>query len=253
MNIANFATINQTLAHGNTSEKYQFIPTKRVLDVLADHNWHPAKIQEARTRKEENLGFQKHLIRLRQGQNQTITVGDELPEIVLTNSHMGSAAFQLCMGIYRLVCMNGLTVGNDIHSYRVRHSGYTDQAVSDAINAITSTTDDVMKDVETFKRIELTNEEQNIFAQSAIELKFDGEKYSVPEYEVLKPWRYDDRKNDLWTTFNRVQENMIKGGIRARNTLGQRRRTTSVKSVDENIRLNKGLWLLTEKMAELKQ
>ena len=57
MDIGTFASINQVVKHPlTTSEKYSFIPTRRVLDVLADHGWHPVKAQEARVIKPENHG-----------------------------------------------------------------------------------------------------------------------------------------------------------------------------------------------------
>ena len=61
---------------------------------------------------------------------------------------------------------------------------------------------------------------------------------------------------DLWTTFNVVQENIIRGGLRGRKrgSNGRMRNMTTrpVKALDRNIKLNQALWVLTEKMAELK-
>ena len=45
----------------------------------------------------------------------------------------------------------------------------------------------------------------------------------------------------------------MKGGIRGYNKEKRRAITTrAVKSIDRNVKLNKALWTLTEKMAELK-
>ena len=67
---------------------------------------------------------------------------------------------------------------------------------------------------------------------------------------------HDDRANDLWTTWNVVQENAIKGGLRGvgRDDLGRPRRVKSraVNGIDQDIKLNKALWLLGERMAALK-
>lgn len=100
MDIQNYQTIMQGNAHSNTSDRYSFIPTSRVVSVLADHGWHPAKIREAGTRIEENKGFQAHLIRFRNElTTSNLQVGDFIPEIVLYNSHMGTSAFKLMAGI----------------------------------------------------------------------------------------------------------------------------------------------------------
>jgi hypothetical protein len=71
--------------------------------------------------------------------------------------------------------------------------------------------------------------------------------------QLLIPRRRDDRANDLWTTFNVVQENVIKGGLSAmgRDANGRRRRTTTrqVNGIDQDVRLNKALFVLAERMA----
>ncbi len=74
--------------------------------------------------------------------------------------------------------------------------------------------------------------------------------------QILTPRRHDDNKSDLWATFNRVQENVIKGGLRGvtvkANGERQNRKTREVNGIDQNVRLNRALWTLAEKMAELK-
>jgi hypothetical protein len=64
----------------------------------------------------------------------------------------------------------------------------------------------------------------------------------------------------LWTTFNRVQENVIRGGLSARapatiengrRVRGRRVTTREVTGIDQDVKLNKSLWILGERMAEL--
>ncbi|WP_271898783.1 DUF932 domain-containing protein [Candidatus Phyllobacterium onerii] len=71
------------------------------------------------------------------------------------------------------------------------------------------------------------------------------------------PRRYDDKANDLWTTFNVTQENVIRGGLRGMLLDEQGRRvrrvsTRAVNGIDQDIKLNKALWVLSQKMAQLK-
>jgi hypothetical protein len=49
-----------------------------------------------------------------------------------------------------------------------------------------------------------------------------------------------------------IQENVIKGGVRQRRSDGSRIRSKEVKSIDEDTKLNRMLWSMTAKMAELK-
>lgn len=106
----------------------------------------------------------------------------------------------------------------------------------------------------------MNSDEQNIFANAAHLLRFgnaDGETSTpIKPEQLLIPRRYDDRANDLWTVFNSVQENCIKGGLRGmiRDEFGRPRRVKSraVNGIDQDIKLNKALWTLSQRMAELK-
>ena len=69
---------------------------------------------------------------------------------------------------------------------------------------------------------------------------------------LLTARRREDQKNDLWTVYNRIQENFIKGGMRGYGKTGKRMSTRAINSVSEDIRLNKALWQLAEGMAQLK-
>lgn len=75
--------------------------------------------------------------------------------------------------------------------------------------------------------------------------------------QLLAPRRWEDAGNDLWKVFNRVQENVIAGGLSAikRDENGRRVRrvsTRQVKGIDADVKLNRALWTLGGKMAELK-
>ena len=81
-----------------------------------------------------------------------------------------------------------------------------------------------------------------------------GSAIPVTPAQLLNTRRAVDAAPDLWTTENVIQENLMRGGIRVRNAATGRRATTRpVASVNEDIRLNKGLWVLADRMAELKR
>lgn len=253
MNIENYDTLTQTSAHENTSDKYSFIPTSRVLSVLADYGFQPVKVNEARTRIVENRGFQKHMVRLRQERHLQTNVGDEFPEIVITTSHLGNSSFRGMLGWFRQWCSNGAVVGNTLSDFRVLHKGYADDQVAQGIEHMLKFIPDLEETVDRFRSIALSEDERQAFAKSAIELRFDTENnVYVDPRQLTYTRRSADREPTLWNTFNVVQEHLIKGGVRTVNANRQRRRAKEVKSVDENIRINRALWTLTEEMAKLK-
>lgn len=234
-----------------TSSKYMFIPTIDVVDALAKHGFTPTKVMENRTRIADKAGFARHLIRFRNS-DVIPQKGDLIPEIVLTNSHDGSSAFQISAGLYRLICSNGLTIGDDQMMVRQRHSGRID----DIIEGVFSVIDEMPVVLDTAKEwqgIQLTEAQRIAFARSAMPLRWDGgenENYPVNPSHLLAHRRPADSGTDLWTTFNVVQEKLIKGGVRAQGSDGRRRRSKAVSSVSEDLRLNKSLWTLAAELAK---
>lgn len=258
--ILSFSSIAQTERHPEkTSDRYGFIPTMEIAKTLGEFNLVPVSARESRTRSEENRGFQKHVIRFRfADQVGNLNVDDEVPEIVLVNSHMGSASFELLLGMFRCVCSNQLVVkSSSLAEYRIRHNKDAIELAAQAVQQITHTLPEITERVAEFKSITLNDQEREIFAQTAIPFRFDEEKQEVLPSSLLRKNRYADSAPTLWNTYNTVQENMIKGGVRVydqnKSTFHRGRRAKEVKSIDQNLKINTALWALTEKMAQLKQ
>jgi hypothetical protein len=237
------------------SSAYAFIPTTRVLGLLENEGWKPVNVSQSRSRTEEGREFTKHMIRLSRDLDSLTKVGDSSLELILTNAHNGLAAFNLMLGLFRQVCSNGLVVkDNDLMNESIKHIGFQDQNVIEATYRILENGPKVHEKVDKFSSIQLSFEERNLFAAAAHKIKYEGEeKPIIKAGDLLLPRRWEDKKADLWTTFNNVQENMIRGGLRgSRSETGRRRSTKEVKSINENIKLNAALWHLTEEMAKLK-
>jgi hypothetical protein len=70
---------------------------------------------------------------------------------------------------------------------------------------------------------------------------------------LIEARRPEDQGRNLWTTFQRVQENALRGGQPGRTVQGRRMRTREVASIDRGVSLNRALWLLAEEMRKLKR
>lgn len=66
--------------------------------------------------------------------------------------------------------------------------------------------------------------------------------------QILSPRRWQDESNDLWTTYQRIQENLIKGGLSGRSAKGGRTHTRAVRGIDGDVKLNRALWVMAEAM-----
>lgn len=249
-------SIFATEAHESRGERYAYIPTSNVVEGLRNEGFLPMAVGQSRVRDAGKREHTKHLIRFRHESQLNPAVGQDVPEIVLVNSHDGTSSYQLMGGIYRLVCSNGLIIGNTSSEVRIRHSGR--DIIRDVIEGSYRVIEDikaVAPKVEAFKSLVLDPRQQLAFAEAALDLRWDRDENGnssapVTPERMLAVRRWDDRGTDLWTTYNRVQENVIRGGLRGVGSTGRRMSTRAVSSVSENVRLNKALWTLTERLAE---
>jgi hypothetical protein len=237
---------------GGMSDRYRMVPTIEVVGMLRDKGFLPVRAEQSRTRLEGKESFTRHMIRFRHADHlRHTTVGSEIPELVLSNSHDGTAAYRFMAGIFRLVCGNGMVVQSaDFGGVSVKHAGGPDFAkrVIDATCEVIDVTPRTMAKIETWKQIELTQPQREVFATAALELKANK---AITPAQLLAPRRSEDRKPDLWTTASVIQEHVIRGGDRGRGSTGRRMTTRPVKSVGEDLRLNRALWTLTERLAEI--
>jgi hypothetical protein len=236
-------------AHESRGERYSFIPTIQVIDGLRAEGFEPYEIRQTKVRDAGKREHTKHMVRMRHASQ--ISTKDEVPEVILLNSHDGSSSYQIMSGVFRFVCSNGLIAGDMFNNLRVRHTG---NVVGDVIEGATRILEDAKQigyRIEDYKGIQLSQDEQRAFATAALQLRW-GDDAPVTTNRLLSVHRYADMGTDLWTTFNRVQENMMKGGLSGRSSTGRRTTTRAVGGVNENVKLNKALWTLADSMAALK-
>jgi len=236
--------------HGSRSERYTLIPTIDVLTALRKEGFQPFMVVQAGVRNEDRLDFTKHMIRLR---HESRINGAEANEVILVNSHDGSSSYQMLGGVYRFVCHNGLICGDTVEDLRVKHRGDVVGQVIEGAYTILKDFDRVDASKGDMKALELKPGEQTAFARAALAMRYEeGKEVPVTEDQVLRLHRREDDAGNLWTTLNVVQENLVRGGLRGRNAKGRRVTTRPVQGIDQNVQLNRGLWVLAEEMRKLK-
>jgi hypothetical protein len=230
-------------AHERTSAAYTFISTERVLSALASVGFLPVDArQAARARSPLHA---RHLIRLRR-RVETIALRDAVPEILFLNSHDGTSAYQLRVGLYRVICTNGLVVSAGVFPpWCVRHRGDVVANVVQAALEISQRFEILAGAVDRMERTPLDRLQQLDFAAEALALRFPTDPPGTVEpSRLLIARRSEDLGNDLWRTFNVVQENLLQGGIPRRTPSNQLRRTRRITAIREDVRLNSALWEL---------
>lgn len=238
-------------AHESRSARYVYIPTIELLDGLRREGFECVFAVQSRTRSEGNYGYTKHMLRLRHRDQMLTKTGAH--EILFINSHNGSSASQLLGGEFRSVCTNSLVCGDVISDIRIKHSGNAQHDVVQGAFHLLGQFSKLDECVDGFQTRILTAGEQQAYARAAIVARFDVETPDdapITADQALTPRRFEDRKPDLWTTFNRVQENLVGGGLRTRKPDGngkvKRNTTRPIQGIDQNTALNRALWTLAE-------
>ena len=237
--------------HESRSQRYSYIPTAAVLAELRKEGFQPFMACQSRVRHEDRRDYTKHMLRLRHASQID---GTEANEIILLNSHDGTSSYQMLAGMFRFVCQNGLVCGDTFADVRVPHKGNVTDHVIEGAYEVLDGFERVQHSRDAMHAITLDDREAEVFARSALTLKYGdpGKSLPITESQVLRPRRFDDNRSDLWSIFNRVQENLVKGGLTSRTANGRQRQTRPVQGIDQNVRLNRALWLLAEGLRQLK-
>lgn len=242
-------------AHNSRSERYTYLPTIQVLRGLQREGFEPFMVGQSRSRIEGKSEFTKHMIRMRHVSQAR--QGQEANEIILVNSHDGTSSYQMLAGVFRFVCMNGMVCGDIVEDVRIKHKGNVQGDVIDAAFRVVDNFERVAESVDGMKQVRLDTGEQRVFANAAAMLRFGADENGLlvapVEYEaLLDARRAADQGNSLWTTFQRVQENAVRGGLHGRTANGRQTTTREVQGIDRNVSLNRALWSLAEGMRALK-
>jgi hypothetical protein len=228
--------------HERTSSKYTFIPTERVLSGLMEAGFMPVEARQTRARRASPL-HARHVVRLRR-RFETVQLKDSVPEIVFLNSHDGTSSYQLRVGIFRVVCTNGLIVSRGAFpGICVPHRGnVVDEVIAGALQ-IAERFEGLGLQVERMERRLLRTEEQLAFAGRALALRFPNVAESgMQPSQLLTVRRVGDTGEDLWSTLNKVQENLIRGGLTRRTATGRLTRTRGITAIRRDVELNSRLW-----------
>lgn len=233
--------------HESRSEKYAYIPTITLLQNLQREGFQPFFACQSRVRDPGKREHTKHLLRLRRAGQIT---GQQVPEIILLNSHDGSSSYQMLPGIFRSVCTNSLVCGQSFGEIRVPHRGNVVEKVIEGAYEVLGVFDRVEEKRDAMQSLLLPSPVQQAFAKAALHYRFGDAHQPVTEAQILAPRRYEDRQSDLWTVYNRVQESLIKGGLAGRSAQGKRSHTRAVKGIDGDLKLNRALWVMAEELQQ---
>lgn len=229
------------------SPKYQFTPTFEVIEHMQDMGYVLTGVKQSKSNVELRKNWGIHITRF---QHPDLYIKDPQgmiearPEVVLINSHDGTRPIQFEMGLFRLVCENGLVIkSQDLGSFRERHTKLNFQEVKNLMDQKVSGLQEVVGKISQWNMKEMTDKQRFNFAMDALALRI-GTDRQAEQYEImdiLTAKRKVDEQPTLWHTFNTVQENLIKGGFQLNN-----RQARAINNPVEDFNINQGLWQLAD-------
>ena len=244
--------------HTSRSERYSYIPTIDVLRGLRQEGFEPFMVAQGQSRIEGKTEYTKHMVRMRHAGQ--VSTKPEANEIILINSHDGASSYQLLAGAFRFVCCNGLVIGDVVEDIRIPHRGNIQGEVIDGAFRVLDEFETVEASTEAMKALPLDPREEIAFATAALALRF-GERNveeagghrpaPVTAEQLNEARRIEDVGHNLWATFQRVSENVMRGGQPGRTVQGRRMHTRPVAAIERSVSLNRALWMLAEEMRKI--
>ena len=240
----------------DVSGKYLFVNTETIIDDLDKLGWKPVTAAQRKQRGDSTI-FSKHMVSFQNPDIQiTSTDGDNaFPRIIMTNSHDGLQSFQFSVGIFRLVCSNGLVVADEKFSdFKIKHKGYTFNELRDVVSLAVKDLPNKVEVLNSMRNRILTEEEKNKLAVDAMlvraGIKIGSDKAKEFEYDeetivdILDPKRKEDEGDSLWKVFNVVQEKITQGEFHAALKGAKVRKVRKIKSFEKDLSVNKELFRL---------
>lgn len=249
-------------AERGVSKHYQFMTTAEIIDGLSTMGWgvHSAKQQNSKKNPETT----KHMLRFRHDDFGSLGVKGNVPEILLVNSHDRTTSLTFHVGIFRVICSNGLVIADETFSkLNIRHMGTTFDDVKKIIEQITENMPTVFECINRFEGTILNEDKQVDFAIRAFAIRFPeyvdpktnvinidkvNKNVSIPE--LLTPVRREDAAPDLYSVYNRVQEKIIKGGFQHVGMTGKAKATRAISNFRLDISINQKLWSLASEYSK---
>jgi hypothetical protein len=239
------------------SSDYKFLSTIDVVDRLKGDGWRTMSVQHIKKRDKSKLATSKHrVIMAPPGDFTDNVVGGTSPRLVIQNAHDGSSALRFMLGLFRMICSNGMIVTSSVlENMRMIHKNSHSGSVDEILNCFGESWSNTSKTIELWKGIDVNATEANRFAHSAFLLRHPHvTKDSIGEnhFQLLKTRRIEDEDTSLWHRFNTVQEHLTNGGysIAAPGIENRRQGARALRGATADTKMNRGLWDIASATAD---
>lgn len=226
----------------HVSDAYNFIPTYKLIEEFENKGWQIDVASQSNPRSRNPLTTKHRISMIHPNYTQGVEsrLGSLRPRIEIINSHDWSFRFKIMLGMLRLVCTNGLVIGQSVLNIALRHDSPLVESVEMITDRFGTASDRVLIAAGDMSQKILSRSQQMHFAAEARNLRFGPDSTVEPE-SLLVARRPADEGDSVWNVYNRVQENVTMGGIRFP---GMRRMSRRITNIQKDLDLNESLWNL---------
>jgi hypothetical protein len=214
-------------------QKEFYIPTIDIVQKLQKEGWMINGVDEQRNRKTRKITnnyvqmtHPDFAVKNSKGKDEAYS------SITVQNSCSGNQPLQMSLGAYRMVCSNGHIRFDEHAEYeKIKHTEINFLNLDRFIYNIDTKAQKLITELNEWKKQDMTLEQMQGLAYKAARLRFNESDENFNPIDLLRVNRTEDKGNDIWTVFNRIQENL----------------THDIKDKQLDIWLNKQLYELTNK------
>ncbi len=187
-----------------------YIPTRDVVEKLQNEGWRINGVDEQRDNKTRKITHNyvqmthpDFSIKNNKGNDEAFS------SVLIKNNCAGSHPLQMSLGAFRMVCSNGaIRFVEDAETEKIKHTEVNYKDLDRFVHSLNSKAQDIMAELNTWKQKNMTLEQIQELAYNAARLRYSEDDERFDPNALLRVNRVEDEGNDVWTVFNRIQENL---------------------------------------------
>jgi hypothetical protein len=191
-------------------QKEFYIPTIDVVQKLQKEGWMINGVDEQRNKKSRKITnnyiqmtHPDFAVKNKQGKDEAYS------SITIANSCSGKEPLQMGLGAYRMVCSNGaIRFDEHAENENINHTEINYRDLDRFVHSMNDKAQNLIAELNTWKQQNMTVEQMRNLAYNAAKLRFDESDENFNPIDLLRVNRVEDADNDVWTVFNRIQENL---------------------------------------------
>jgi hypothetical protein len=219
------------------------INTYDLLNPLMDSGWNIDGVAEKR--KNKNGQVMQHFVKLTHPDLKiNIKTKNECKsQLSISNKICGSSPLKMDLGVYRQICSNGMWGMDTAWENNITHSKHSFDNLPNIIYSTVSNINMFLDKLNKMANVDLSKDKMDDLAERAARLRFgkNVERHIIDQLLLVR--RNEDKDNDLYTVYNRVQEGLTKNNILIDL---QGKPLSGVNNINDDITINNQLFQLVE-------